>query len=98
MVILSLKKDIKVAMSTLWGGCSPTLMAGTHGYGFGYFMEIEKMIIEEQKPELIYQGGCDLTYMNPVLMDVSSCLKARYDGGIGNHLKERTGVIEIWRI
>ena len=35
-------------------------MAGTHGYGFGYFMEIERMIIEEQKPELIYRGGVRL--------------------------------------
>lgn len=54
--------------------------------------------LEEQKPELIYRGGCDLTYMNPVLMDIQSCMTTRYDAGICRHRKERTGVIEIWRM
>lgn len=36
------------------GGCSPTLMAGTHGYGFGYFMEIERM--DKRIPNILIGG------------------------------------------
>lgn len=30
-----------------WGGVAPTLMAGTHGYGFGYFLEIKELSKDE---------------------------------------------------
>ena len=53
---------------------------------------------EERKLTLIFRGGCDLTTTKPELMDIQSCMAARYDAGICRHPKEHTGVIEIYEI
>lgn len=55
-------------------------------------------ITENDKIQLVYKGGVDLTTNNPSLMDIQSCMAARYDAGICKHAKEHTGVIEIYRI
>lgn len=56
----------------------------------------EPMITEiKEEPALIYRGGCDLTTDRPELMDVQSCMAARYDAGICRHRKEHTGVLEV---
>lgn len=47
---------------------------------------------------LIFRGGCDLTRRNPDIMNIMSCIAARYDAGIVNHEKEHTGVIEIYEV
>lgn len=48
--------------------------------------------------QLIYKGGCDMTFIAPELMEITSCLTVRYDAGICKHRKERTGVMEIIKI
>lgn len=47
---------------------------------------------------LIYRGGCDLTINESSIMEIVSCLAARYDAGIVPHKKEHTGVIEIYKV
>lgn len=53
--------------------------------------------IKLNKMKLIFRG-CDLTTINPTLMDIQSCMAARYDAGIVKHAKEHTGVIEIYKV
>ena len=53
---------------------------------------------EVRKMTLVFKGGCDLTVNSPCIMDIASCIAARYDAGIVPHQREHTGVIEIWRI
>lgn len=36
-------------MYMVWGGVSQTIMAGTHGYGFGYILEIKKVKKDDSK-------------------------------------------------
>ena len=47
---------------------------------------------------MIYRGGCDLTINESSIMEIISCLAARYDAGIVPHKKEHTGVIEIYKV
>lgn len=39
-----------------------------------------------------------MTTQDPDLMDIQSCMAARYDAGICRHQKEHTGVIEIFEL
>ena len=44
--------------------------------------------------EQVLFSGIDLC-IGGKLKDISSCIKARYDAGITNHLDDNTGVLEI---
>lgn len=50
------------------------------------------------KSQLVFRSGVDLTTTNPCLMDIQSCMAARYDAGICRHAREHTGVIEIYKV
>lgn len=51
-----------------------------------------------QDKEIVFIGGVDLCFVKPSLMDIQSCMAARYDAGVVKHQKEHTGVIEVWKI
>ena len=43
-------------------------------------------------------GGVDMCYTNPQIMEIQSCMAARYDAGIVKHQRVHTGVIEVWKL
>lgn len=59
----------------------------------------DNLLLEiQEEPEIVFKGGCDLTTDRPELMNIQSCMAARYDAGICRHRKEHTGVIEVYGI
>ncbi len=50
------------------------------------------------KKVIFARGGCDLTFINPTSVNISSCIASRYDAGICKHRYERSGVVEIYKI
>jgi hypothetical protein len=46
----------------------------------------------------VFVGGVDMCYVNPQMMEIQSCMAARYDAGIIKHQREHTGVIEVWKL
>ncbi len=71
-----------------------TTLTSSMGTGGGYV----PMVVEvaNDKPALVFKGGCDLTTDRPELMNIQSCMAARYDAGVVRHRKEHTGVIEVY--
>lgn len=57
----------------------------------------DNLVLElKEEPALVFKGGCDLTTDRPELMNIQSCMAARYDAGVVRHRKEHTGVIEVY--
>lgn len=48
----------------------------------------------ERERESNFTAGIDLSTSGTRLTDFSYCIRARYDGGIGKHKMERTGIIK----
>lgn len=46
-----------------------------------------------KKNEYLTIGGVDMTTNNPCPMQYASCIVARYDSGVSNYQKDRTGVL-----
>lgn len=46
-----------------------------------------------KKNEYLTIGGVDMTTNSPCPMQYASCIVARYDSGVSNYQKDRTGVL-----